>query len=343
MGRKGKELTSSEKEAIVSLSTANIKLREISQITGKPISTICSFLKRRKSTGTSENKARTGRPKKCSEQGERRIFRQVKKNRRQSLRELTNELNENGQFAVSESTVKRILNREGYRRRLVKKKMRIRNENKVKRVNWCRRQRNKTVDEYWKNVIFSDECKVMIDGEERVYIWRKAGEEWDPPCAAPPPGRRLNLMIWGCITYHGVGTLCVVNGNINAEKYIEIINNNLWPVVARHFHDGRYIYQDDNAPVHRARIVREFIDREGIPTMEWPAQSPDINIIENCWKKMKQTLLKNVHNLKTNDDLEAAIRQVWANLPVEFIQRLYNSIPRRIRAVVKAKGCLTKY
>lgn len=343
MGRKGSELCASEKESILSLSKANIKLKEISEITGRPISTICSFLKRQERRGITENKNRSGRPLKCSVQGERQLIRLVKNNRRRTLTELTNVSNENGASRLSESTVKRILRKGGYRRRLVKKKLRIREVNKKKRVNWCKQYRHKTVDDFWNNIIFSDECKVMIDGEQRVYVWRKDGEEWDPPCVAPPPGRRLDLMVWGCITAHGVGTLCIVDGNINAEKYIEIIDSNLWPVVAMHFPNNQYIFQDDNAPVHRARVVKDFVTREGITTLEWPAQSPDLNIIENCWKKMKHEINRNVHNLRTNDDLAAAVRQAWENIPLQFIQRLYQSIPRRIQAVIKSKGCLTKY
>jgi hypothetical protein len=79
--------------------------------------------------------------------------------------------------------------------------MRVRKVNKTKRVKWCKEAKKKTVDDYWKRVIFTDECKVMIDGERRVAVWRKFGEEWDPPCIAPPAGRRLDLMIWGSITY----------------------------------------------------------------------------------------------------------------------------------------------
>lgn len=95
--------------------------------------------------------------------------------------------------------------------------------------------------------------------------------------------------------------------------------------------------------MHRARVVKDFVTREGITTLEWPAQSPDLNIIENCWKKMKHEINRNVHNLRTNDDLAAAVRQAWENIPLQFIQRLYQSIPRRIQAVIKSKGCLTKY
>jgi hypothetical protein len=52
-----------------------------------------------------------------------------------------------------------------------------------------------------------------------------------------------------------VGTLCKVDGNINAVKYRDILDNHLWPVLARHFADKPYRFQDDNAPVHRARLL----------------------------------------------------------------------------------------
>lgn len=41
-------------------------------------------------------------------------------------------------------------------------------------------------------------------------------------------------MFWGCISYYGVGTLTPVVGNLNSEKYINMLNNNLWPVIAQH-------------------------------------------------------------------------------------------------------------
>ena len=66
----------------------------------------------------------------------------------------------------------------------------------------------------------------------------------------------MSLMIWGCITFNGVGILTTVNGNINAVKYIEILEDNLWPVIVRHYPEENYIFQHDNAPVHRVRSVQ---------------------------------------------------------------------------------------
>jgi hypothetical protein len=56
-----------------------------------------------------------------------------------------------------------------------------------------------------------------------------------PQCISPRRGAEVSLMIWGCICWNGPCTLTVVNGNINAEKYREIIDSELWPVVAQYF------------------------------------------------------------------------------------------------------------
>ena len=65
-------------------------------------------------------------------------------------------------------------------------------------------------------------------------------------------------MVWGYVSQKGVGTLVKVDGNINAIKYIEILENNLRPVINRDIgNNQQYVFQDDNAPVHRARVVKD--------------------------------------------------------------------------------------
>jgi hypothetical protein len=65
-------------------------------------------------------------------------------------------------------------------------------------------------------------------------------------------------MIWGRLSFNGIGTLADIKGNINSQIYIDVLENNLWPVIARHFADNEYVFQDDNAPVHRARITENY-------------------------------------------------------------------------------------
>ena len=170
---------------------------------------------------------------------------------------------------------------------------------------------------------------------------------WKQPClcveVARQNGRKFSIMVWGCLCFHGVGTLCQVEGNINSDKYIDILDTNLWPVIVRHFPDGAYLFQDDNAPVHRSRITQEYIARNRIKNMSWPAQSPDINIIENIWLYIKRKLQSRIHNINSSDELFQHTLQIWQDINLNYVRNLYNSIPRRIQQVIRLKGHLTKY
>lgn len=107
---------------------------------------------------------------------------------------------------------------------LFKKTMCVREVNEANRAKQCKEEkRKKKLDDYWKKVILTD-GQSMNDSERRVCELREAGEQWDPYCIAPSAGRPLDLMICGCLTYSGVGTLFVEDGNKNAQEYI--IRNN---------------------------------------------------------------------------------------------------------------------
>jgi hypothetical protein len=41
-------------------------------------------------------------------------------------------------------------------------------------------------------------------------------------------------MVWGCLTYYGVGTLAFIDGNMNSQKYVQTLDDNIWPVVTKH-------------------------------------------------------------------------------------------------------------
>ena len=151
--------------------------------------------------------------KTCHEvgEGEKRplgiLFRSVKTNRRQTLKDVTARFNQITSCNVSSRTVCRRLFWEGYTRRVVSKP-----------VGFCRRKLHWTVDQ-WSHIIFSDETKIILGQNRKIYVWRKADERLRPECV----GRRddwettcrASVMLWGCISYYGVGTLTPVEGNMN--------------------------------------------------------------------------------------------------------------------------------
>ncbi len=72
-----------------------------------------------------------------------------------------------------------------------------------------------------------------------------------------------------------------------------------------------------------------------------PANSPDLNPIENLWsivkRKMRDTRPNNA------DELKATVKETWASIPPQQCHKLITSMPRWIEAVIKAKGAPTKY
>ncbi len=82
----------------------------------------------------------------------------------------------------------------------------------------------------------------------------------------------------------------------------------------------------------------------GIPTLQWPPNSPNLNIIENVWTYIKNQLKNDPRGLPINkDDLVSRVLEEWQRVPQNFIRKLYASIPRRLLAVISQRGYPTKY
>ena len=76
--------------------------------------------------------------------------------------------------------------------------------------------------------------------------------------------------------------------------------------------------------------------------MEWPAQSTDLYIIENVWHQIKHELRKHVQNITSRQLFETAIRNIWTEIPIDYIQAIYKSTSKRLKQVIKAKECIKK-
>ena len=102
----------------------------------------------------------------------------------------------------------------------------------------------------------------------------------------------------------------------------------------------------DNASCHKAHEVLDFLAQHHVPVMEGPPQSPDLNPLENLWTPFKEALHKRFTELfnHASKSLEARYRygevmqEVWYSQGMGMINALIESMPKRVQAVLEAKG-----
>ncbi len=128
---------------------------------------------------------------------------------------------------------------------------------------------------------------------------------------------------------------------VNAAIYQEILEHFMLPSADKLYVDADFIFQQDLAPAHTAKGTKSWFNDHGVTVLDWPANSPDLNPIENLWgivkRKMRDTRPNNA------DELKATVKETWASIPPQQCHKLITSMPRRIEAVIKAKGAPTKY
>ncbi len=210
-----------------------------------------------------------------------------------------------------------------------------------KHLTWAVEKKNWTVVQ-WSKVLFSDESKFSISfGNQGPRVWRKSGEAQNPCCLKSSVKFPQSVMIWAAMSSAGVGPLCFLKSTVNAAIYREILEHFMLPSADKLYGDADFIFQQDLAPAHTAKGTKSWFNDHGVTVLDWPANSPDLNPIENLWgivkRKMRDTRPNNA------DDLKATVKESWASIPPQQCHKLITSMPCRIEAVIKAKGAPTKY
>ncbi len=210
-----------------------------------------------------------------------------------------------------------------------------------KHLTWAVEKKNWTVAQ-WSKVLFSDESKFSISfGIQGPRVWRKSGEAQNPCCLKSSVKFPQSVMIWAAMSSAGVSPLCFLKSTVNAAIYQEILEHFMLPSADKLYGDADFIFQQDLAPAHTAKGTKSWFNDHGVTVLDWPANLPDLNPIENLWgivkRKMRDTRPNNA------DELKATVKETWASIPPQQCHKLITSMPRRIEAVIKAKGAPTKY
>ena len=123
-----------------------------------------------------------------------------------------------------------------------------------------------------------------------------------------------SIFLWLLVLPNGLLSYRVIQGKLNAEKYIDLLWTTAVPIIKLNYGDD-FVFQEDNSPVHKAGKVKDFMIGSNINVLDWPPKSPDINIAEDVWKPLsdavydgppyenKEVLLKKINNVIADSNI----------------------------------------
>lgn len=152
-----------------------------------------------------------------------------------------------------------------------------------------------------------------------------------------------NAMSWGCFSFNGTGKLVRITGKMKKKDYLALLSENL-PSSAQDLGlPWDFVFQQYNDPIHTSKIVKRWTHDDNVNKnlLEWPAQSPDLDPIENLWKELKVRAHAKIP--RTLDDLGRICMVEWHKIPREVCSNLVDKYHHRLTAVILQNGYATKY
>ncbi|GFU37218.1 transposable element Tcb2 transposase [Trichonephila clavipes] len=335
-----KETTIEERKLVIKLSNEGKSQLNIAKVVGRSVNCIQKILQKFKKTVMLANNEGRGRKKIMNSITERRVIHQVKIDPKISAPKIAASTPNALGRSVSAETVRRVLRKAGYNGRVARKKPLIGKRNRVKRLKFAKEHILKP-QQFWNEVIFSDESKFNIFGSDgRRMVSRNTQKTHNSYCEA----RRWVGDGLGCMATSGVGKLVFIDGIMHTHThkmaYLNILQNNLKESADNLGYWGRISYSSKTDPKHTA-FVEEWLLYHCRDQLNILPQSPDLNVIDQLWSHLERSVQK--HQITSKEQLKTALQEEWLNIAPETTRYLVESMPRRLEAVISAKGYATKY
>jgi transposase len=337
-----KPISTAQQSHIINLLNAGHSAHETSAITGVHYSTIsrlcrkhCPYLP--KSSG--------GHPSKLSGRNVNHALHLITSGKVDTAVEATKVLQDVINQPLSAQTTRRYLKRAGMKAVVKKKKPLLTPRHKRERMDFAIAHKDWTIED-WKVVVWSDESKInRLGSDGRKWVWKRAGEGLsDRLVSGTVKFGGGSVMIWGCMMWDGPGYCVKIDGRMDGDLYVSILDDDLHKSLRYYGKKPKDItFQQDNDPKHTCKKAKEWFQTQKIKTLPWPAQSPDLNPIEQLWEHLKRRLGEYETPPSGILELWERIEAEWNKIDAKVCQDLIESMPRRVQAVIDAKGGYTKY
>ena len=277
--KSSKQLTPRKKSAILALHSVGLSRRSIAKRLNFTEGPVRKFIKRAEA-GDVDRKKGSGRPRISTDEQDEVLVDLCLDDRFKTAMELQPEWKEETGVLASKDTINRRLRENGLPAFRPRKKPLMKEVTQQRRLAFAQRHRRWSKKQ-WTRVIFSDESWIqMFENGGKRFVRRLPEEAYEPECIVPTVKHPPKVMVWGAITPASKSKLVFIEGNVDADKYIEILQEaHLKQFIRRHPHPNPILMQD-GAGAHRAVKTQEWQRKNGIEVLpNWPGWSPDLNPI----------------------------------------------------------------
>lgn len=137
---------------------------------------------------------------------------------------------------------------------------------------------------------------------------------------------------------NGILYLKVLTKTFNSEKYADLLENNVIPIL--NLNCPYYYLVQDNSKIHTSKRMQTFFKESDINVLQWPAVSPDLNIMENIWKMLSDEVYK-LGQPQNTKELTIRVFEAMGTLMTtkrNVILNLYQNYLKRLTYVLKHRG-----
>ena len=334
-------LSEIEKTKIVYLFGKGLNFCQISREMKRNRKTIMYVIKKFESTGLISRQKGSGRNQKFDSTFRQQVLNYFATN---SMKTYTEAIIEQD-WTCSESWICKFSKEHKIRAFVASKKPFLSEKHLLERSKFATDNANWSEDA-WKHVIFSDEKTIQSCASGRVKVKRVRGAPFDLSQVVTVPKTKFSINIWGCtigcdLSFH----VFQVDKHFNAALYRYHLKKVAFPLFEKTYKDAQFVFQQDNASIHTARIIRDFFEENEIEPLFWPACSPDLSPIENLWailqnrvnKRLRKETATNSHQLFKIAEEESKL------IDKSTIQKLYAGMPRRIQMLEENQYKSIKY
>ena len=318
----------------------------------------------RHATRTSDNlrekKKRSGRPRIVTDRDERKLIRALKRLRKTDGSLTSKKIQvEAGLIHLSNRTVRAILNKHGFKYLQARRKGLLSDKDLKRRLQFARNMLKNHQENVWtKHVCFYLDASSFVHktnpfSQARApgaKVWRKKNDGLCIDCTSKGKkagigGKIAHFMV--CISYRKGVYFCEQYEKMDGPYFAEFVKKSFRKLIRNSCNPAGNMFLQDGDPSQNSAIARDAMKRIGVQVQSIPPRSPDMNPIENVFhlvdKKLRSDAIEKNITYESYKEFSARVKSTMENFSVDMIDKIIDTMPKRMREIVKSRGQRLKY